>query len=87
MHSSVIARGIRNYSDTGGTFKQITLPFTYRSVTRIPTHAVVTFSSSYLGDYFTGADGATMWADEFEYIYDPMELPDADRDAFFNLFD
>ena len=86
-HSSVIARGIRNYSDTGGAFKQITLPFTYRSVTRIPTHAVVTFSSSYLGDYFTGADGATMWADEFEYIYDPMELPDADRDAFFNLFD
>ena len=86
-HSSVIARGIKNYGDTGGAFKPITLPFTYRSITRIPTHAVVTFSSSYLGDYFTGADGATMWADDFEYIYDPMELPDADRDMFFDLFD
>lgn len=85
-HSSVIARGIQNYGDTGGAFKEIILPFTYRSVTRVPTHAVVTFSSSYLGDYFTGGDGATMWADEFEYVYDPMELPEDARDAFFALF-
>ena len=85
-HSSVVARGIQNYGDTGGTFKQITLPFTYRSTTRIPTHAIVTFSSSYLGDYFTGGEGSTMWADEFEYIYDPMELPAESREAFFSLF-
>jgi hypothetical protein len=84
---TVIARGIREYGNTSGGFKEILLPFTYRSITRIPTHAVVTFTSSYLGDYFTGGEGSTMWADEFEYIYDPMELPDADRDAFFNLFD
>ena len=85
-HSSVVARGIQNYGDTGGAFKQITLPFTYRSTTRIPTHAIVTFSSSYLGDYFTGGEGSTMWADEFEYIYDPMELPAESREAFFALF-
>lgn len=84
---SVIARGIREYGNTSGAFKEILLPFTYRSVTRIPTHAVVTFTSSYLGDYFTGGEGSTMWADEFEYVYDPLQLPDADRDAFFNLFD
>lgn len=84
---SVIARGIREYGNTSGGFKEILLPFTYRSITRIPTHAVVTFTSSYLGDYFTGGEGSTMWADEFSYVYDPLELPDADRDAFFNLFD
>lgn len=87
VHSSVIARGIREYGNTSGTFKEILLPFTYRSITRVPTHAVVTFTSSYLGDYFTGGEGSTMWADEFSYVYDPLELPDADRDAFFNLFD
>ena len=84
---SVIARGIREYGNTSGGFKEILLPFTYRSITRIPTHAVVTFTSSYLGDYFTGGEGSTMWADEFSYVYDPLQLPDADRDAFFNLFD
>ena len=85
-HSSVVARGISNYADTGGEFKQVTLPIAYRSISRIPTHAVVTFSSSYLGDYFTGGDGAIMWADEFEFIYDPMELPEDSREAFFALF-
>ena len=85
-HSSVVARGIRNCGDTGGSFKQITLPITYRSTTRIPTHVIATFSSSYLGDYFTGGEGSIMWADEFELIYDPMELPADSRDAFFALF-
>ena len=86
-HSSVVARGIQNYGDTGGQFKEVILPFTYRSITRIPSHGIVTFSSSYLGDYFTGGEGSVMWADEFEYVYDPMDLPADDRDAFFALFD
>lgn len=85
-HSSVIARGVRNYGDTGRSFKEITLPLTYNSLTRVPTHVIVAFSSSYLGDYFTGGEGATMWADEFEFVYDPMELPADSREAFFALF-
>ena len=85
-HSSVIARGLKNYGTTNGGWKVVTLPFEYRSLTRIPTHAVVTFTSSYLGDYFTGGEGSTMWADEFEYVYNPLELDPADRDAFFALF-
>ena len=86
-HSSVIARVIRNFGDTNKAFQEITLPLIYRSLERIPTHAIVTFSSSYLGDYFTGGDGSLMWADEFEFIYDPLQLPAEDRDAFFNLFE
>ena len=86
-HSSVIARGIREYEDTEGRFDEVLLPFTYRSVTRKPTHAVITFTSSYLGDYFTGGEGSTMWADDLSYVYDPLELKEIDRDAFFNLFD
>ena len=86
-HWSVVARGIKNYGDTGGQFKEVTLPFIYRSITRIPSHIVVTFTSSYLGDYFTGGEGSVMWADEFELVYDPIDLPADDRDAFFALFD
>ena len=85
-HSSVIARGVRNYGGTGGSFKEITLPLTYNSLTRIPTHVIVAFSSSYLGVYFTGGEGATMWADEFEFVYDPLELPADAREAFFAMF-
>jgi hypothetical protein len=85
-HSSVVARGIRNCGDTEGNFKEIVLPITYRSTERVPSHVVVTFTSSYLGDYFTGGEGSTMWADEFEFIYNPMELSADARDAFFALF-
>ena len=86
-HESVIARGLKNYGSTNGGWEYITLPFEYRSLIRRPTHAVVTFTSSYLGDYFTGGEGSTMWADEFDYVYDPLKLDDSDRDAFFALFD
>jgi hypothetical protein len=47
----------------------------------------VTFSSSYLGDYFTGGEGSTMWVDELNYIYDPLELSEVDREAFFAKFE
>ena len=87
VHESVVARGIRNYDDTNGKMQKVVLPFEYRSTTRIPTHAVVTFTSSYLGDYFTGGEGSTMWVDELKYIYDPMELSETEREAFFAKFD
>jgi hypothetical protein len=87
VHESVIARGVRNYDDTGGKMQKVILPFDYRSTTRIPTHAIVTFSSSYLGDYFTGGEGSTMWVDELNYIYDPLELSEEDREAFFAKFE
>ena len=34
-----------------------------------PTHIIAVFSSSYLGDYFIGAPGSTLWVDNFELIY------------------
>ena len=86
-HESVVARGIQNYGDTDGKLQKVILPFEYRSNTRIPTHAVVTFTSSYLGDYFTGGEGSTMWIDDLNYIYDPIDLSEIEREAFFETFD
>ena len=50
------------------------LPIEYRDTERIPTHAVVVCCSSYLGDYFIGAEGSVMWADEFSFEYDFTSL-------------
>jgi hypothetical protein len=35
----------------------------------IPTHIVVVFSSSALGDFFTGAIGSELWVNNFELVY------------------
>lgn len=52
------------------------LPIEYRDIDeeRKPTHAVVVCCSSYLGDYFIGGEGSTMWADEFSFEYDLTTL-------------
>jgi hypothetical protein len=34
-----------------------------------PTHIVVVFSSSALGDFFTGAIGSELWVNDFELVY------------------
>ena len=39
------------------------------AVTERPTHIIVVFTSSYLGDYFIGAPGSKLIVDNFELIY------------------
>ena len=34
-----------------------------------PTHIIVVFSSSALGDFFTGAIGSELWINNFELLY------------------
>ena len=70
------------------SYKSFTLPMGYRDVTKTPAYAIIACCSSYLGDYFTGGEGSTMWADQFEFIYDPSDpaLSDQQRRDFFNLF-
>ena len=56
--------------DTGGKYKEFTLPLEYRDKTRRPKYVVIACAASYLGDYFTGGGGSTMHGDEFEFIYE-----------------
>ena len=56
--------------DTGGKYKEFTLPLEYRDKTRRPKYVVIACAASYLGDYFTGGVGSTMHVDEFEFIYE-----------------
>jgi hypothetical protein len=39
------------------------------AATERPTHIIVVFTSSYLGDYFIGAPGSKLIVDNFKLIY------------------
>ncbi|MDE6453912.1 MAG: PCMD domain-containing protein [Muribaculaceae bacterium] len=42
----------------------------YKSTSRKPKYLIVTASASKYGDYFTGGNGATLWLDDLELLYD-----------------
>lgn len=42
----------------------------YKSTSRIPRYILCTCSASKYGDYFTGGNGAVLYVDDFELIYD-----------------
>jgi len=54
-------------------YKEFTLPLAYRNH-RTPKYIVITCASSYLGDYFTGGTGSTLYLDEFSLEYDLENL-------------
>lgn len=87
-NKTLIAHNKIETGETVTTYRKFTLPFGYRRVDTTPTYIIITCCSSYLGDYFTGGKGSTMWADEFELIYDPSDpaMSDQQRRDFFNLF-
>ena len=49
---------------------EYTIPLEYRNLNAYPTHIVVSCASSQFGDFFTGYDGATLWIDAVELIYE-----------------
>lgn len=59
-------------------YVEFTIPLTYRN-DRTPKYIVVVACSSYLGDYFTGGVGSTLYVDEFSFEYDVTKLTDAQK--------
>ena len=48
---------------------QLEIPFDYKALDRKPTHIIVSFASSALGDYFTGSSQSRLWIDDITLIY------------------
>lgn len=71
---------------TNGKWVPFNMYLSYRNITTRPTYVIVAACASRYGDYFTGGKGSVMWVDEFEFVYDPMDLSEEDRNAFFALF-
>jgi hypothetical protein len=68
----VIAYGslpIEQNVNTNGQWKEVNIPFVYRSITKKPTHLLIVFSSSKYGDYFHGGEGSTLYLDDFSFEY------------------
>jgi hypothetical protein len=88
-NSTIIAHGQivtqDNTTDNPGNrngYVQFTIPLEYRSLEQ-PTYVVISGAASRYGDYFTGGEGSTLYLDEFELIYDPEQLTDAEFEVVF----
>ena len=76
---SIIASGALYSNVRNNGYVQFTIPFEYRDLERTPSYIVIMASSCRYADYFTGGEGSTLLVDEFELIYDPAELTEAER--------
>ena len=57
-------------SNSTNVWQQVTLPLTYNTTTKYPTHIVVSFAASMYGDYFSGYDDSKLWLDAVELLYE-----------------
>ena len=57
-------------SNSTNVWQQVTLPLTYNTTTKYPTHIVVSFAASMYGDYFSGYDESKLWLDGVELLYE-----------------
>ena len=80
---NIIAAAKLQSEVTTDGYVEFCLPIEYRDNTRIPKYVVVACCSSYLGDYFTGAEGSTLWVDELTLEYDINTLS-ADQKVLVN---
>ena len=48
---------------------QLEIPIIYKDYSRRPTHIIVSFAASRLGDYFTGSSKSRMWIDDIQMVY------------------
>ena len=66
----VVAYGYYEQSASdNGQWRELTIPLTYPSLTKQPTHILLTAASSAYGDYFYGSDASVLNVDDFELIY------------------
>jgi len=65
---AIIGYGKMVFDHEMSEYEHFTLEIEYRNE-RTPKYLVIVASSSAWGDYFTGADGSTLYLDEFSFLY------------------
>lgn len=66
----IIAYGELVYSGTMNDYEPFEIELEYRDIFTRPTFIQITCAASKYGDFFTGANGATLYVDEFSLDYD-----------------
>ena len=51
-------------------WRQVTIPFSYHTLTEYPTHIIISCAASMYGDYFSGSDSSKFWIDGVELLYE-----------------
>jgi len=75
---NIIGYGKYQSDVTTGGYREFVIPIEYRN-SRTPKYIVIVAASSYLGDYFTGGEGSTLYVDEFSLEYDVTKLTDEQK--------
>jgi len=66
----VIAYGKYEIGQNVDAYTPFDIALDYKATDRVPKYIIVTASASKYGDYFTGANGAVLYLDNFELKYD-----------------
>lgn len=80
---NIIAHGSLTSSKNDSGYVKFTIPLVYRN-NRTPKYIVIVAAASRYGDYFTGGKGSVLKVDEFELVYDPAELTEAEFNQVFS---
>lgn len=66
---AVIAYGEFVATDSTDGWIKVEIPLEYKTLTRKPTHIIVSAAASKLGDYFTGSADSILWLDDLKLEY------------------
>ena len=77
--SDIIAFGRLESADSHSDYVEFTIPLEYRYTDKTPKYIVISAAASYLGDYFTGGEGSTLYLDELYFEYDITKLTDEQK--------
>ncbi|MCH5218996.1 MAG: PCMD domain-containing protein [Muribaculaceae bacterium] len=66
----VVAYGKIEYGENIENYIPFEFDLKYKSTSRVPTYILCTCSASKYGDYFTGGNGAVLYVDDLELLYD-----------------
>ena len=76
---SIIASGSLFSSNTDSGYVEFIIPIQYRR-NETPKMIEIACAASRYGDYFTGGVGSVLLVDEFEFVYNPAELTETQRE-------
>lgn len=68
--AGVIAYGQMQSGVTIGDYTDVIITLDYKATDRVPRYILLTASASKYGDYFTGGNGAILYIDSYELLYD-----------------
>lgn len=68
--SDVVAYGKYECGNDVTSYVPFEFELDYRATDRVPKYILITASASKYGDYFTGGNGAVLYLDELELVYD-----------------